>query len=268
MPPIPVHLKNHADMPRPRESEFYWMTGSGLYMCRNHPFFQTDVPATRLPNALARHAPACHARFPQLPAAVLEYAVGFVSLVYDLHGSESIVLFLWDTQAERYRLLVPPQHPTVWESAGGRRSALDVGYRVPGVLPEQCLLVGDLHGHADFSAHPSQLDRIDETYRDGLHLIVGRIGDEPPEFHAALSVDGYRFPLDANKLTAAYRRRRTNVPRAWLDQVNVIVKRPQWTQGYSMTNTTDFQVIDDYPQYSSTPQLSLPPVRPAARKRP
>ncbi len=267
MPPISVYLKEHPDMPRPGDSEFYWMTGSGLYICRNHRFFQTDAPATRMPKALAQHAPACRIRFPRLPAAVLEYAVGFVSRIYRLHGSESIVLFLWDTQARRYRLLVPPQQPTVSESAGGYRSALDVAYSVPGVLPEHCLLAGDLHGHADLSAHPSQTDRSDETYRDGMHIIVGRIEDEPPQFHAELSVDGYRFPLDANELTAAYRQRRTAIPQTWLDQVDVIVKRPQWTQGYSTTTTANYEISYDYPAYPTAPKFPAPPPCPAAKKR-
>ena len=48
---MPVYLKTSADMPRPSDPEFYWLTRDGPYLCRNHPFFETDVPAARGPRA-------------------------------------------------------------------------------------------------------------------------------------------------------------------------------------------------------------------------
>ena len=78
MPQIPIYLKTSADMPRPQDPEFYWFTRSGLFLCRNYPFFQSDSPAQRMPGSLAAHQPVCRAAFPLLGAAALEYAVGFL----------------------------------------------------------------------------------------------------------------------------------------------------------------------------------------------
>src|SRR5262245_13371009 len=189
MATIPVYLKPDADMPRPEDREFYWATRDGLFLCRNHPFFASDVPARRPPRALAPHAPHCEVRYPRVKASTLEFVVGFFGRVYDLHRSESVVLLLWDLEARRYPLLVPPQQATVWQSWDGHRSPIDVSYTVP-PLPPRHLLVGDLHCHGNMAPFSSATDRADERYRDGVHGIVGRIDREPPEFHLELSVDG------------------------------------------------------------------------------
>src|SRR5690242_14389457 len=109
MPPIPLYLKTSADMPRPTDPEFYLLTRDGPYLCRNHPFFTSDVPARRPVKSLAEHEPCCVVRYPKVEAALVETVVGFFDRVYELHRSESVVLLLWDLAAQRYRLWVPEQ---------------------------------------------------------------------------------------------------------------------------------------------------------------
>lgn len=227
MAPIPLYLKTDAVMPRPQDSEFYLLTRDGPFFCRNHPFFTTDVPTRRPIKALAAHEPHCELRYPKVSSALLERIVGFFGRVYEQHGSEAVVLLLWDLVAQHYRVHVPDQEATVWESRGGSRSAWDVTYRVPTDLPARHLLVGDLHSHAAMPAYASMTDRADEARRDGVHGVVGRLDRDPPDFHLALAIDGYRFTLARDQLFEGYARRR-RFPRRWLDQVRVKVERSSW----------------------------------------
>lgn len=230
---IPIYLKTAPDVPRPSDAEFYWMTRDGLFLCRNHPFFTSDVPAKQSPRALSPHAAACVVKYPRLGVAALEYIVGFFDRVYELHQSESIVLLYWDSLREGYRLRVPRQEASVWESWSGRRSPMDVTYKQPLDVPPHEWLIGDIHCHGDVGAYASQKDRDDERYQDGLHAIVGRIDQEPPQFHAELSVDGTPFRLQFEHVFAGYGRRRRTVPQAWLDQVQVVVEKSKgWSTGY------------------------------------
>jgi hypothetical protein len=230
MKPIPIYLKTDPNMPRPADPEYYLITGSGTFFGRNHLFYSSESPAKRSPRALAEHRSSCQVRFPKLGVAALEYIVGFFSRIYDQHESESIVLLYWDLRRKRYRLVVPEQEATVWESSSGSRSALDVTYQVPVPAPAGCLLVGDIHCHCDFGAFASYTDEKDEQYRDGIHAIVGRIDREPPEFHLEMAADGCRFGMQFDQWFKGYRRRRTDVPQKWLDRVKVKVNRPQsWT---------------------------------------
>src|SRR5207247_9057071 len=85
------------------------------------------------------------------------------------------------------------------------------------------MLVGDIHSHVDGAAYASFTDRDDEAHRPGLHIVVGRISEEPPEFYVAVVVDGTRFRLESQfAVVQGYSRRRVReVPQAWIDQVSV-----------------------------------------------
>jgi hypothetical protein len=152
---------------------------------------------------------------------MLEFIVGFFHRVYELHSSESVVLLLWDLERQRYRLHVPEQEATVWQSWSGKRSPIDVRYTVPAPLPPRHLLVGDVHCHGNMAAFSSSTDRDDEIYRDGVHGIVGRIDSEPPEFHLELAIDGYRFALRFDQIFDGYEKRRHFVPQKWVEQVRI-----------------------------------------------
>ena len=229
---IPIYLKTDPDMPRPTDSEFYLITADGTFFGRNHPFFVSDVFVRQIPRALQPHQAFCRVRFPRLGVAALEYIVGFFARVYQEQGAESIVLLFWNQRRRRYRLWVPKQEATVWESSNGVRSALDVTYELPVPLPRDHLLVADIHCHCDFGAGSSYTDRHDERYRDGVHAIVGRIDrGEPPEFRLEVSVDGSRFVMRFDQMFKGYRLRRQQIPRKWLEAVTINVKRAKpWSR--------------------------------------
>jgi hypothetical protein len=239
MSAIPVYLKTDPHMPRPEDPEYYLVTRSGTFICRNHAFFSSDVRTSRGPSALEFHGERCSIRYPKLSRAALEFTVGFFDLVYQLHGSEAVMLLLWDLRRKRYKLWVPEQKPTVWESSSGYRSAMDVAYEVPVSMPPNHLLVGDIHSHADMGAYASHQDRHDEFYRDGVHLVIGRVHEEPPQFHLEIAVDGQRFSVQFHHFLKGYRRRRRIVPQRWMDQVKVKVNRPWWTSWNSNQSTWD-----------------------------
>lgn len=210
--PLPIYLKLNDAMPRPEDSEFYWLTQDGPFLCRNHPFFTSDVPTSRPIQALAPHEPRCILRYPRVKASTLEFIVGFFGRVFEMHRSEAVVLLLWDLENQRYKLFVPEQTATVWRSWGGGLSPLDVRYQVP-ILPRRHLLVGDIHCHGNLAAFASATDRDDERYRDGVHVVVGRIDQDPPQFHLELTIDGFRFTLEEEQLFEGYTQRRRFVPR-------------------------------------------------------
>lgn len=226
MKQVPIYLKHSADMPRPTDSEYYLVTGDGVFMGRNHPFFTSDVLAPQMPRSLANHHASCQVNYPKLGVAALEYIVGFFDQVYRRHGSESIVLLFWNQTKQRYKLWVPKQKATVWESSSGYRSAMDVTYELPIPMPADHLLVADIHCHCDFAAYTSFTDANDEKYRDGVHAVVGHIDRERPDFHVEIAIDGARFKMDFNQLFKGFNERRMNVPDEWFDQLTVKVDRP------------------------------------------
>jgi hypothetical protein len=228
----PIYLKTDASMALPDDvATYHVLTSDGLFLCRNHPFFRSCVPAPDWPSELAPHSASLELRYPKLTRELLEVAVGFFDVIGERLGSEAAVLLVWDRDSRSIEVRVPEQCGIVGRTWQGRPYPLSLEYQVPTLPPHQSL-IGDIHSHVDMPAFASGMDKEDELHRPGLHLIVGRLYLEPPEFHCEITIDGHRFPIrDLSLVLEGYRRRRPDkVPPDWLDQV----RTKQWrTQVHS-----------------------------------
>ncbi len=235
----PVHLKRGPDMPWPEEKVFYLLSGDGLFLCRNHEFFRSSVPAARPPSELAGHERLLELRYPKVPRRLLEQVIGFFSLVADREGAEAAVLLVWNRESGEVEVVVPPQRSTVSVGWYGQRYPLNVYYDLPS-LPPHLVPIGDIHCHVDLPAYASFTDVQDEVHRPGLHIVVGRISKEPPELHIEVTVDGDRFAVEdyGTVLEGYHQRRPEEVPAAWMDQVTVA------TVTYQASETTSDALTD------------------------
>jgi len=218
----PILIKTDTNPPWPHdEPMFHLLSRDGLFLCRNHPFFVSSVPITDGPSELAPHRPFLQLRCPKLPQRLLERVVGFFNAVGARQAAEAAVLLAWDRHARRLLTIVPEQCATVDVTTSGFRFPVGLHYEVP-PLPPHLQLVGDIHSHVDGPAYASFTDKTDELHRPGLHLVVGRIREDPPEFHCEFTVDGFRFGVpDLSLVVAGYQRRRRETPASWLKKVRV-----------------------------------------------
>lgn len=226
----PLYVKvgetlNHDDAP-----VYYVLSSSGLFLCRRHEFFDSCVTARTWPTELAAHAQSLRLRYPKIRQSQLELIIGFFTRVFELHGAEAAAILLWDHDAKRLRICVPPQRATVWRGWTGRQHPIDVHYDLPGDLGGNLSPIGTIHSHGDGRAYASDTDMRDEAYRAGLHIVVGRLSGEPPEFHCEFVVDGTRFRTDLSAVTGGYRNRNFRFPQSWLQCVKVDVEHP-WRSG-------------------------------------
>jgi hypothetical protein len=217
----PVYLKTEDNGEWPKEKLFYLLTGDGMFLCRNHQWFQSCVKSNSGPGGLAKQEEFCRLSYPDMPKALLEKAVGFFHHIYKKHHWESALILVWNRQAEAMELVCPEQ----------KASCAAVQYDIP-TLPPHLAVIGDIHSHCNFSPKPSDggqgTDTHDELHRPGIHIIVGGIEKEPPEFYCAAVVDGERFEVkDINDVIEDYRGRDDQFPQEWLAKV----KEKKWEQG-------------------------------------
>jgi len=207
---VPVYLKTDANEPFPDDKLFYLMTRDGLFICRNHPWFTSCAPANKGPSGLAPQQAQLIVKYPKVPRVLMERAVGFFHAVHQKHdGAEAAVILVFNRETQAVELVCPPQEVS-WGS---------VEYQIP-VLPPHLLLIGDFHSQGTMSSQPSMTDENDEKNRPGLHLILGRINDEPPEFSCAVVADGCRFDVkDLDCVIEDYRARDPDFPQEWMDLV-------------------------------------------------
>jgi len=228
----PIYVKTRDDMPWPEEEQaFYLLAREGIFFCRNSLFFQSCVPARTGPGELASQEAFLDIQYPKIPQPLLEQAVGFFEQVKQQHGSEAALLLAWNYRTRKVRLLVPRQRCTVYQGYYGT-CPVGVHYEMPAELPDDSFIFGDIHSHVDGAAYASVTDKDDEHHRPGLHIVVGRIGEEPPDFHIEATVDGRRFKVDPAQVLAGYGRR-SEVSEKCLDQVEIIdlgASRNDWNE--------------------------------------
>ena len=222
----PLYLALDEDLPWPEDPAFYMLASNGLFICRNDALFRSSVPARHWPSELATHQRFLDLRHPKVPRRQFELILGFFSKIAELHRAEAAALLLWDRVKRRLKFTIPPQQATVFEGWSGKRSPLDVRYEIPD-LPEEVSVIGDVHSHVDGRAYSSLTDRRDEEHRAGLHVVVGRIFRDRPEYHCEFVVDGMRFAVDPPSVLGTGHRPATDIPEEWIDRVEVEVERPK-----------------------------------------
>lgn len=211
-------------MPWPEdESTFHLLTRDGLFLCRNHPFFRSSSPVSGGPAELAPHTPFIELNYPKIPQRMFEQILGYFYLVGKRFGAEAAVLFAWNLKTKAVELIVPEQRSFVFRNWMGKQFPLNVLYEVP-PLADDLVLFGDAHCHVDGAAYASHTDVEDEVNRPGLHIVVGRIQEDPPDLHIDVIVDGVRFQVkNPDSVIEDYEKRRPDeVPDEWIERVTVI----------------------------------------------
>lgn len=248
----PVYIKTDEKMEWPKDKFFYLVAQEGLFKCRNHEFFESCVKVETGPSELASQHNFVRLSYPKLPQVLIERAVGFFHLIAKKQNSEAAALFVWNRQSGQVELLIPDQigingSPSQWSPKG---YPLDVKYKIPKDLPGHLMLIGDIHCHVDGGAYASGTDEFDEKHRAGIHIVVGHIYTEPPDFFCEVVADGQRFEAKDMKLVwEGYEKRRANeVPQEWIDKVKLQEKKYSTTYdgGMGYTGGMGHTVSHDY----------------------
>ncbi|MBU1695064.1 MAG: Mov34/MPN/PAD-1 family protein [Verrucomicrobia bacterium] len=235
---IPVYLKQSDQDPEPRDAVYYLLTGDGLFINRQAPFFSSSVPAPGGPPGLRRHQAWLENRFPPIPGPLFERVVGFFDLVCRRSSDEAIVMLTWH-EKRGYDVMVPEQRVTGGKWITGQHIPLRIDYTVP-KLPSGMQLVGDIHSHGPMGAFESITDRQDQRQLPGLHIVVGNLDlrREPPDLFATIAVDDFAFEIrNPLSLFEGYVcRRPEDVPPDWMDRVR-FTSTPIYAQSYGAYGT-------------------------------
>jgi len=235
----PVLLKT-GNLKWPEDERlFYIVAREGIFRCRNHEFFRSCVKVETGPAELRSQKNAYEPRFPEIPAHIIEEAVGFFSRIADLHGSEAAALLAWDRVEQCVRLVIPHQKATMSDSNPKWRYPIGVHYDPPTDLPDDWMIFGDVHCHVHSAAYASHTDVEDELHSAGLHIVVGRINEEPPEFHVEAVVDGTRFVMQSDELFSGYQQRDEEIPAEWIEKVEI--EESKWSY-YSAPYSDSYNV--------------------------
>jgi hypothetical protein len=208
----------------------YVVAAGGLYLERHSAMYATSTQVRGPVAGLAPHDEHCRIACDRLPRVMTRAMLAFFRAAYELHGGEAALVLLYHPARRAFRWNCPEQTVETYVSFSGRVRAYDsVEYDMPLSVPPGWVIFGDAHSHGGLSAVPSGTDKGDEGYKDGLHLIVGRL-DRPGkyDYHADFVMDGRRFTLDpAAVIEDPQAEPLTRVPPGWLGSIRI---KREWSR--------------------------------------
>jgi hypothetical protein len=216
-PLFPIVLRGTT--PPPDADTYYVLAGNGLFLERHTPLYRATVPAAGIPG-LPAHMTSLDLRIPQVSRSLLERAVGFFRAVWARCEGEAILTLFLDPVERRIVADAPVQVIPCYLEHGRLRAVLQLGYTTCPKPDPRWVRLGDFHSHGTLGPEHSCVDRDDERDETGLHLTVGRLHRDCPEFAAAFVVGGHRFTLRPETVLPEFKRTR-QPPDAWLERVRL-----------------------------------------------
>lgn len=153
----------------------------------------------------------------KIPANLIRYAWRYFAAVYEECKCEAAVLLYYHPTDKLWSLLVPVQYNC---------SHASVSYAVPNNLTikeieedkdmkkqyaetveeaeeleeDGYILMGTIHSHCDFDAFHSGTDDADEVNFDGVHITIGRVNTETPNFASRIMVNGMEITMKMEEI--------------------------------------------------------------------
>jgi len=179
----------------------YVVCADGTYLQRKTNLYQTSVKVGGV-DLLEEGEFICRLDFPALSDEMVRQMVGFFSWAYNKYGGEAALILCINPETKELSWYCPDQHIEQWESTreeGKMVTGDEIHFdqELPD-LPEDLVQLGDAHSHGNFTAYTSHTDSTDEEHKDGIHIVVGRVNDEAPDYHAEFAIDGARFSMEKN----------------------------------------------------------------------
>jgi len=168
----------------PTDEICYIVGKTGVFLKKKIGLIESVAPVSNI-SILQDVIPTAKLNIPKIPGNLFAQMYSFTKQVYELHGSESVVLIYYNSDKETFKLVVPKQEV----------STASIEYTKDASLPNYDV-IGTLHSHSGFSAFHSSIDDKDEKHFDGIHITIGKLGSPNFELSCSIVSNGSRFISD------------------------------------------------------------------------
>lgn len=218
------------DLPPPDNGPYYVVANERTYLHKRIHQGRVLLPVTTidtLPDPLAGKRGFFwwdEERMP-IPASLVGQVWSFFRTIFNRRHSEAMVYLTYHAKEcpspkschNGYHVFVPIQAA----SGGGVQSIFD-----PKHLAKGFRIIGTIHSHCDFDAFHSGTDTHDADDHDGIHMTIGKVGNNPPDIATMVSIGGVKWdfqPSDAIAGDLSF------------------IKHPRWWERYVVDPTPENQ---------------------------
>ena len=163
-------------------------TKDGWFVNTPTLFGIAHVKANKGPQTLGELKASFRMNDKMIPQWLIMKAHDLFKKVWDKQQTEAMVYIIHHPVEDRFNLWVPEQYV----------SGASVSYRLqPGQIKGGWQAVGTIHSHCNFGAFHSGTDQHDMDGMPGLHITIGHVDRDWPEFAIALSANGDSFDVSS-----------------------------------------------------------------------
>ena len=168
----------------PNDDILYIIGKEGIFLKKKVGIMESIAPVKSI-SILESVESSAKLNIPKIPAVKFAKVVELFKDVHRRYSSECTAMIHYNNKKKRYRMEVPPQVVT----------GASVDYKSDVSYPNYDT-IGTLHSHSFMGAFHSSTDKNDEEDRDGLHITIGKVGNEFPEISVEIVANGSRFKAD------------------------------------------------------------------------
>lgn len=216
-----------TEQPEVAPVPYYFATKNGWYSNVPTLFGTAHIPADKWPKRLPEQKTLFYYSEEKVPGFIFDQALDFFRQVYRKHQTEATSYICRDSDGQ-YSLFIPKQYVT-GASVNHKVEAGQMGDRSP---------VGTIHSHCMMSAFHSGTDEHDMGKMPGLHVTIGMVMSEEPEYAVAMAVGDTKFDIEPHDILDESITEDANgfnsAPEHWLNFVHANERAP-WTGGIATT---------------------------------
>ena len=196
MNPLDVIIAKPEEEVPDEDVIFYTATSKGWLVNIPTLFGNAQVLSKEHPSIL----PEAEERFllndRRIPLHMLTQFHDFARKNFEAHQSECSAYLTYSPETDDWKLFIPEQYVT----------HTSVNHKLdPGQIKDGYQAIGTIHSHCDFGAFHSGTDKHDMGKMPGLHITIGHVNTDNPQYALALSVHDSAFTVDYNKIVDATR---------------------------------------------------------------
>lgn len=167
---------------------------------------------------------------PKIPRNVISQAWSFFADIYSRQQTEACLFILYNPSRTRnpYKLWCPPQVVS-GTSVKWLNESPNYG--------DGWQAVGTIHSHCAFDSFHSGTDEMDADQFDGVHLTIGHVNTDKPDFVALVSISTTKCNYeDASLIAEIDNLRPMRYPRRWREIVVVQEVQPKTTKAATVAS--------------------------------
>ena len=188
---LDIHIPTEGELPPFEPVPYYFPTNKGWMLNMPTIFGIGQTKMKDGPPTLPELDGSFRLNDRRFPEHFILQAHGFFKAVWEKQKTESSLYILYNREVDDFKLWAPLQYVT----------GTSVNHKLENI-PAGWAPAGTIHSHCNFGAFHSGTDTHDMDGQSGLHITIGHVDKEKPEFAVALALNESQYDVEYDSIIA------------------------------------------------------------------